>query len=240
MSNSEQSKNSNALVLFSGGQDSAVCLAWALDRYKSVYTIGFNYNQRHNVELTCRKKFLGAMKTTFSNWSPKIKDDLVIDLEFMKNISSSALTEKIKISDSLTPPNTFLPGRNILFFSVAATLAAKLSITKIVGGMCQTDFSGYPDCRNDTLKAMEKALKMGFEKPFEIVLPLMFLNKCDTWVMAKQIGGSTLVNLILEETHTCYEGVRTTRNIWGYGCGDCPACLLRKKGYATFVSKGLE
>ena len=237
MINSEQSKNLNALVLFSGGQDSAVCLAWALNRYKSVYTIGFNYNQRHNIELTCRKKFLDTIKKTFSKWSPKIKDDFVIDLEFVENISSSALTEKIKISNSATPPNTFLPGRNILFFSVAATLAAKLSITKIVGGMCQTDFSGYPDCRNDTLKSMEKTLKLGFEKPFELDLPLMFLDKCETWTMAKRIGGSTLVNLILEETHTCYEGVRNTRNTWGYGCGDCPACLLRKKGYETFISK---
>ena len=237
MSNSEQSKNLDALVLFSGGQDSAVCLAWALNRYKSVYTIGFNYNQRHNIELTCRKKFLDTMKKAFPTWSSKIKDDFVIDLEFMENISDSALTEKIKISNSVTPPNTFLPGRNILFFSVAATLAAKLSIDKIVGGMCQTDFSGYPDCRNDTLKTLEKALKLGFEKPFEIVLPLMFLDKCETWIMAKRLGGATLVDVILEETHTCYEGVRSNRNIWGYGCGDCPACLLRKKGYETFISK---
>ena len=240
MNDREQSEKLNALVLFSGGQDSAVCLAWALERYNFVYTIGFNYNQRHGVKLKCRKIFLEQMTKSFSKWSSKIKDDFVIDLEFMKHISTSALTENLRITNSAAIPNTFLPGRNILFLSVAATLAAKLSITQIVGGMCQTDFSGYPDCRNDTLKAMEKAVQLGFEQPFKIALPLMFLDKRETWVMAKKLGGSILVDLILEETHTCYEGDRSTRHLWGYGCGECPACQLRKKGYESFVSIGLK
>ena len=237
MDNREQPEKLNALVLFSGGQDSAVCLAWALERYNYVYTIGFNYNQRHDVELRCRKIFLETMKKSFPKWSSKIKDDFVVDLEFLKNISNSALTENLRIANSATLPNTFLPGRNILFLSVAATLAFKISITQIVGGMCETDFSGYPDCRNDTLKAMEKTLQLGFEEPFKIALPLMFLDKCETWIMAERIGGSKLVDLIIEETHTCYEGDRNSRNLWGYGCGDCPACLLRRKGYESYVSR---
>ena len=234
--NSNLTKKLKALVLFSGGQDSAVCLAWALENYNSVYTIGFDYRQRHKVELTCRENFLAKIRTDYLKWSEKLKQDLVIDLSFLSNISSSALTRDLKISNNGSLPNTFLPGRNILFLSVAATLASKLAITQLIGGMCQTDFSGYPDCRNDTLLSMERTLQLAFEEPIKIDLPLMFLNKCETWRLAYKLGGVPFVDLIREETHTCYEGNREKKNLWGYGCGECPACQLRKEGYESFRS----
>ena len=235
-----KSGRQNALVLFSGGQDSAVCLAWALDKYDSVYTIGFDYNQRHSIELKCRKSLLKALKDNFPDWSNKISEDFVINLNFLSEISSSALTESLKIQMSGGLPNTFLPGRNILFFSIAATLASKIAIKQIIGGMCETDYSGYPDCRNETLRTLEKTIQLGFEESIKIELPLMFLNKRETWELAQNLGGSPFVDLIIEETHTCYYGERGVKHSWGYGCGACPACQLRKNGYELFVSMSFK
>lgn len=234
-----ESGGQNALVLFSGGQDSTVCLAWALEKYDGIYTIGFDYNQRHKVELKCREKLLKVLKKNHPKWSKKIKEDFIINLDFLADISKSALTENLKIETFGNFPNTFLPGRNILFFSIAATLASKIAITEIIGGMCETDFSGYPDCRNDTLMSLEKTLQLGFNESFKIELPLMFLDKCETWELAQNLGGSPFVDLIIEDTHTCYNGERDHKNIWGYGCGECPACELRKNGYEMFLSTRL-
>jgi 7-cyano-7-deazaguanine synthase len=229
--------HTRALVLFSGGQDSATCLAWALDRYKHVETIGFDYGQRHRVELECRTQFIERLKAQFPHWAAKLGPDHMIDLSVLGQVSDTALTADKKIEyEQSGLPNTFVPGRNILFFTFAAALAYRRGLTVLVGGMCETDYSGYPDCRDDTLKSLQVTLGLGLDTRVVIETPLMWIDKTGTWKLAQQIGGDALVALITDETHTCYLGDRSTRHAWGYGCGACPACELRAKGYAGFVS----
>jgi 7-cyano-7-deazaguanine synthase len=227
--------DSSALVLLSGGQDSTVCLAWALERYARVETIGFDYRQRHAVELTCRKKILDGLRTQFPLWKEKLGEDHLVDLGVIAKLGDSALTREAEIAmgaDGL--PNTFVPGRNLLFFTAAAALAYRRGIKALVGGMCETDYSGYPDCRDDTLKALQVALNLGMQRRFVIETPLMWLDKAATWRLAETLGGRPLVDLILEHTHSCYKGERSKRHAWGYGCADCPACDLRSKGFAEW------
>jgi 7-cyano-7-deazaguanine synthase len=213
----------SALVLFSGGQDSTTCLAWALARYERVETIGFDYGQRHRVELDVRPKILAF----FGNL-----EDSVIDLSVLGRISDTALTRDIAFAyEKSGLPNTFVPGRNLLFLTVAAAVAYRRGIDVLVGGMCETDFSGYPDCRDETMKAMQQALALGLDRPLAIETPLMWIDKAQTWQLAQDLGGRALVDLIVEDTHTCYLGERGARHAWGHGCGTCPACALRKRGY---------
>lgn len=228
-----------ALVLFSGGQDSATCLAWALDRFSHVETIGFDYGQRHLVELDVRQPVRDAMMAAVPAWKAKLGNDVVLDAGVLGTISETSLTRDMEIKmgeDGL--PNTFVPGRNLLFFTLAAAYAYRRGIGHIVAGVCETDYSGYPDCRNETIKAMEKALSLGMDVQFTLDTPLMWVDKAATWAMAQDLGGDALVDAIIEQTHTCYLGVRDTRFDWGYGCGSCPACDLRAKGYAKFRSRG--
>ncbi len=232
-----------ALVLFSGGQDSTTCLAWALARYDTVETVGFDYGQRHRVELDQRpalREALGQAPFTdppFS-WRGQLGPDHTIDLAALGTISATAMTRDIAIeSDAKGLPNTFVPGRNLLFLTFAAALAHRRGLKHIVGGMCETDFSGYPDCRDDTLKAMQVALNLGMESRFVIETPLMWLDKAATWALAETLGGAPLVDLVIETTHTCYLGERGTRHAWGYGCGTCPACALRAAGWEGFQLK---
>lgn len=226
---------SSALVLFSGGQDSTVCLAWALSRYDLVETVGFDYGQRHSVELETRQKALAAFRSHFPEWASKLGQDHVLELPTLARISETSLTRETQIEMGAAGlPNTFVPGRNLLFFTYAAALGWRRGITTLVGGMCETDYSGYPDCRNDTLQTLAKAVSLGLDKPVTIETPLMYLDKAGTWALAKQLGGEALVDLIIEETHTCYLGDRTHRHAWGYGCGACPACELRAKGWVKW------
>jgi 7-cyano-7-deazaguanine synthase len=227
---------SSALVLFSGGQDSATCLAWALDKYSRVETIGFNYGQRHSVELECRNQFISKLRQTYPDWSKKLGDDHLMDLSLLGQISDTALTQEKAIQmQSSGLPNTFVPGRNLLFLTFAATVAYRRNLKVIVGGMCETDYSGYPDCRDDTIKALQVAISLGLDSRIVLETPLMWIDKADTWTMAKNLGGSVLLELIKEDTHTCYLGDRTRRQAWGYGCGACPACDLRRIGYENFA-----
>jgi 7-cyano-7-deazaguanine synthase len=220
----------SALVLFSGGQDSTTCLAWALARYERVETIGFDYGQRHRVELEVRPKILSF----FGN----VKDDSVINLEVLGRISETALTRDIEIELSKSGlPNTFVPGRNLLFFTVAAAVAYRRGIEVLVGGMCETDFSGYPDCRDDTIKALQVALGLGLDRRLAIETPLMWIDKAQTWQLAHELGGQALVDLIVRETHTCYLGERGKLHDWGHGCGTCPACALRQRGYEQWKNR---
>lgn len=221
-----------AMVLFSGGQDSATCLAWALQRYEQVETIGFDYGQRHRVELDCRQTVLDKLRAAFPRWAARLGQDHLLDLGLLGQVSDTALTaDKAIAFEQSGLPNTFVPGRNLIFLVAAAALADRRGLEVLVGGMCETDFSGYPDCRRATLDAMEAALRLGMERPFRIETPLMHLTKAETWAMTQAIGGDALVELVIEETHTCYLGERGRRNDWGYGCGTCPACDLRAKGY---------
>ena len=230
-----------ALVLFSGGQDSTVCLAWALGRYARVETIGFHYGQRHAVEMQCRTKVLHHLRTEFSQWAGKLGADTVLELDVIREVSESALTRDAEITMGANKlPTTFVPGRNLLFFTTAAALAYRRGIKVLVGGMCETDYSGYPDCRDDTLKALQVTLNLGLERRFVIETPLMWINKAATWRLAEELGGKTLVQLIIEHTHSCYRGDRTERHAWGYGCGACPACELRARGYKRFRESGSE
>jgi len=225
-----------ALVLFSGGQDSTACLAWALDRFAAVETIGFDYRQRHAVELACRPQVLQALRDAFPQWAARLGEDHMVDLGVLSDISDSALTSDAEIAmraDGL--PNTFVPGRNLIFLTMAAAVAYRRDARHSVGGMCETDYSGYPDCRDDTIKAMQVALTLGMDRAFTLHTPLMWIDKADTWTMAERLGGAALTDLILEETHTCYLGNREARHDWGYGCGTCPACELRASGYERFV-----
>lgn len=216
----------SALVLFSGGQDSTTCLAWALARYERVETIGFDYGQRHRVELDVRPKILSFFD---------LKDDTVIDLGVLGRISETALTRDIALRyEKSGLPNTFVPGRNLLFLTVAAAVAYRRGIEVLVGGMCETDFSGYPDCRDDTIKALQVALGLGLDRRIAIETPLMWLDKAQTWQLAHDLGGDALVELIVEDTHTCYLGERGARHAWGRGCGECPACALRKRGFEAW------
>lgn len=224
-----------ALVLFSGGQDSATCVAWALERYRTVETLGFDYGQRHRVELECRDSVRDALKHQFPAWADRLGDDHMIDLSVLGAISDTAMTRAIEIETSANGlPNTFVPGRNLLFMTIAAEIAYRRGLRVLVGGMCETDFSGYPDCRDDTMKALQVALNLGMDTRIVLETPLMWLDKADTWRLAEQLGGTKLVELIRVETHTCYVGERAELHDWGFGCGECPACKLRKRGYEAY------
>lgn len=228
--------SNGALVLFSGGQDSTTCLAWALSRYARVETIGFDYGQRHAIELTVRPALLQKIRTLSPEWDRKLGDDHMIDLSLLGKISDTALTSDVAITmQDNGLPNTFVPGRNLLFMTVAATVAYRRGLDVLVGGMCETDFSGYPDCRDDTMKALQVALNLGMATRFKLETPLMWIDKADTWRLARDLGGQALVDLIRSDTHTCYLGERGALHDWGYGCGTCPACELRARGYRQFV-----
>lgn len=224
-----------ALVLFSAGQDSTTCLAWALARYDRVETIGFAYGQRHAVELTQRPVVLAALRALNPDWAARLGPDQLVDIASFGALAESALTADRAIEMQANGlPSTFVPGRNLVFLTYAAALAYRRDLGVLVGGMCETDYSGYPDCRRETLDAQEKALQLGLDAPLSIATPLMHLTKAQTWALAEETGGSKLVDLIVETTHTCYEGDRTQRHAWGYGCGACPACDLRAKGWAEW------
>lgn len=228
--------NSKALVLFSGGQDSTTCLTWALERYDTVETIGFDYGQRHAVELTCRLTVMEELRQKFPAWSAKLGIDHMLDLKLLGQISDTALTASKAIEIQTNGlPNTFVPGRNLMFFTFAAAVAYRRGLEVLVGGMCETDYSGYPDCRDNTLKSLQVSLSLGLDSPMVIETPLMWMDKAATWKMAQEAGGDKLVRLIQEYTHTCYLGDHKTRHAWGYGCGTCPACELRKSGYIKFA-----
>ncbi len=224
-----------ALVLFSGGQDSTTCLAWALNRFDVVETVGFDYGQRHIVEMEARPRLLAAIRGRFPQWSERLGADHVLPLEALHRIGGTALTSDMKIEMKAgSLPNTFVPGRNIFFLTAAAALGYRRGITDLVGGMCETDYSGYPDCRDETMQAMAKTLSLATEKRFSIHTPLMWLDKSSTWALARELGGEALIDLIIEETVTCYQGDREHRHAWGYGCNKCPACDLRARGWAKF------
>ena len=225
----------SALVMFSGGQDSTACLAWALARYARVETIGFDYGQRHHVELQARHAVLEAMRSQFPQWSSKLGDDHMLDLSVLGHISDTALTSETEIQMTAAGlPNTFVPGRNLLFLTFAAALAYRRGATVLIGGMCETDFSGYPDCRDNTLKALQVAISLGLDGPMVIETPLMWLTKAQTWALSHELGGDALNELIVEHTHTCYLGDRSQRHDWGHGCGQCPACELRRSGWLAW------
>lgn len=229
--------NTGALVLLSGGQDSATCLAWALDRFDAVETVGFDYGQRHLVELEVRGELMEGLRGAFPAWDAKLISDHMIDLGVLGQISDTALTSNVEITMAESGlPTTFVPGRNLLFLTFAAAIAYRRGIKHIVTGVCETDYSGYPDCRDDTIKALQVALNLGMEQRFVLHTPLMWIDKAATWRLAEALGGSPLVELIRTSTHTCYVGDRQTLHDWGYGCGQCPACDLRKGGWETFIS----
>ena len=226
-------KGSTALVLFSGGQDSTVCLVHALSKYAHVETVGFTYGQRHVVELTARHEIRAALPTLNPKWAKRLGPDHVLDMPTLAQISDTAMTRDIDIAiDEATGlPNTFVPGRNLLFFTYAAALGHRRGISRLIGGMCETDYSGYPDCRNDTLQQLAQTLSKGMDREIVIETPLMWLDKAETWALGQQLGGVALTRLIVETSHTCYKGVRGRAHAWGHGCGVCPACELRQRGY---------
>ena len=227
--------NKNALVLFSGGQDSTLCLVMALTKYAHVETIGFEYGQRHMVEMICRKTIRDKLKDEFADWAAHLGEDHILSLTALTQISKSALTQQRQIEMTKEGlPNTFVPGRNLLFFTYAAALAYRRNIDVLVGGMCETDYSGYPDCRDETLTHLATSLQLGMDREIEIETPLMWQTKAQTWTLADQIGGERLVKLLREETHSCYLGERVTLYPWGYGCNGCPACDLRREGFAQW------
>ena len=228
--------NDHALVLFSGGQDSTTCLAWALQRYARVETIGFDYGQRHAIEMACRPRVLAELRRAFPDWAARLGDDHVLDLSLLGRISDTALTQAKSIEMQASGlPNTFVPGRNLLFLSFAAAVAYRRGLSVLVGGMCETDYSGYPDCRDNTLKALQVALSLGLDTRMVVETPLMWLDKAQTWSLAHELGGAALVDLIVEHTHTCYLGERGQRHDWGHGCGLCPACELRRRGWDGYA-----
>jgi 7-cyano-7-deazaguanine synthase len=228
-----------ALVLFSGGQDSTTCLAWALTRFARVETLGFSYGQRHLIELACRDELLAGIKGLQADWVAKLGESHTLDIPTLAAVSETALTREVAIEmgeDGL--PNTFVPGRNLIFLTFAAALAYRRGITHIVGGMCETDYSGYPDCRDETIRALGHALNLGMAREFRLHTPLMWLDKAATWRLAFGLGGAKLVDLIREHSHTCYLGERGARHEWGYGCGECPACALRARGWREYAARG--
>jgi 7-cyano-7-deazaguanine synthase len=230
-----------ALVLFSGGQDSATCLAWALERFASVETIGFDYGQRHRVELDVRPKILSQLRRDFPTWANKLGQDHLLDMSLLSQVSETALTRNVAIAMQDTGlPNTFVPGRNLLFLTFAAALAYRRGAKHLVTGVCETDYSGYPDCRDDTIKAMQLALNLGMEARFVLHTPLMWIDKAATWKLAHEVGGQPFLELVRVETHTCYEGDHDHLHEWGYGCGRCPACNLRAKGYENYRADFVE
>jgi 7-cyano-7-deazaguanine synthase len=225
----------NALVLFSGGQDSATALTWALERFEAVETIGFDYGQRHRVELDCRRTFLSRLRAAFASWAEKLGEDHLIDLSALGSISETSLTRDTEfeyLKNGL--PSSFVPGRNLIFFTYAAAVAYRRGIKHLVGGMCETDYSGYPDCRDATLRSLQVSLSLGMGTDFVIDTPLMWIDKAATWKMAEDLGGDALVGMIVEDTHSCYRGDRQRRKPWGYGCGMCPACDLRARGWDKY------
>lgn len=224
-----------ALVLFSGGQDSTTCLAWALDRHAAVETVGFDYGQRHRVELDARRNVLREIRARFPGWTARLGEDHGIDLSVLGAISDTSLTREteIRLTDAGLP-NTFVPGRNLVFLTMAAALAYRRGLDVVVGGMCETDFSGYPDCRDDTIKALQVAVSLGMGQRFVFETPLMWLDKAQAWQLAFDLGGDALVEIVVEHSHTCYLGDRSRRFDWGYGCGACPACELRAAGHARW------
>ena len=226
-----------ALVLFSGGQDSTACLAYALDRYAHVETIGFDYGQRHSVELESRLHVRSALHEAFPRWADRLGDDHLLDLSLLGQISDTALTRESEIQRNAGGlPNTFVPVRNLLFFTFAASIADRRGLEVLVGGMCETDYSGYPDCRDNTLKSLQVALSLGLDKSMTIDTPLMWLDKAQTWAMTETLGGEPLIELVIEHTHSCYLGDREHRHAWGWGCGLCPSCDLRRKGYDAWLA----
>lgn len=229
-------ESEGALVLFSGGQDSATCLAWALARFGRVETVGFDYGQRHRVELDCRERFRAALPALLPDWAARLGPDHLLRLGVLGEIAESALTREAEIrlrEDGL--PNTFVPGRNLVFVTLAAALAQRRGLRHLVAGMCETDYSGYPDCRDDTLKALQVVINLGMAQRFVLHTPLMWIDKAGTWRMAEALGGAALVEAIREETLSCYLGDRSRRHAWGRGCGDCPACDLRRAGWERYV-----
>ncbi len=228
---------SSALVLFSGGQDSTICLAWALNRYERVETIGFHYGQRHNVELA-QREIIRSKLARLGDAAKRLGPDTVLDLPALQSISDTALTRETEITFAATGlPTTFVPGRNLLFLTYAAALAYRRGIRTLVGGMCETDFSGYPDCRNDTIQTLAQALSLGLANPVSVETPLMYIDKAGTWELASKLRGDDFIQIIVEDTHTCYMGDRTNRHEWGYGCGICPACDLRAKGWSEWRAR---
>jgi 7-cyano-7-deazaguanine synthase len=228
-----------ALVLFSGGQDSTACLAWALDRYGRVETVGFDYGQRHVIEMEARQTVRSAIVAGFPLWAGRLGEDHVLDIRGFGAVAESALTADREIEMTERGlPSTFVPGRNLVFLTYAAALADRRGLGALVGGMCETDFSGYPDCRRDTLDALQAALNLGMDRDFRIETPLMTLTKAQTWALASRLGGEALVGITIEDSHTCYRGERGERHPWGYGCGTCPACELRAAGYAAWNADG--
>ncbi len=229
----------SALVLFSGGQDSTACLAWALARHERVETVGFDYGQRHAVELEARQTVRSRIAREFPAWAPRLGDDHMLDIRSFGALGETAMTSEraIEITDRGLP-STFVPGRNLVFLTYAAALADRRGLTALVGGMCETDFSGYPDCRRATLDALEAALNLGMERSFRIETPLMWLTKAQTWGLAKGLGGEPLVAITVEDSHTCYLGERGALHAWGHGCGTCPACELRRRGYEAWEADG--
>lgn len=224
-----------ALVLFSGGQDSATCLAWALERFERVETLGFDYGQRHRVELDCRAAVIDGLRGLKAEWAQRLGEDHMIDLAVLGQISETSLTRDSEIAMQESDlPNTFVPGRNLIFLTFAGALAYRRGLRRIVTGVCETDYSGYPDCRDDTIKALQVALSLGMDRRVVLETPLMWIDKAETWRMAENLGGQPLVDLILEASHSCYLGDRSHRHAWGYGCGECPACALRAKGWDSY------
>jgi len=231
----ERGAAEGALVLFSGGQDSATCLAWALERFGRVETVGFDYGQRHRVELDVRPGILEAMRSHFPEWAGRLGDDHLFDLGVLGQVSDTALTRDVEIAmQDNGLPNTFVPGRNLVFMTFAAALAYRRGLRHLVAGVCETDYSGYPDCRDDTMKAMQLALNLGMETRFVLHTPLMWIDKAETWRLADSLGGEALVDLIRDQTHSCYRGDRSRSHDWGHGCGECPACALRAEGWRRF------
>ncbi|MBO6797327.1 7-cyano-7-deazaguanine synthase QueC [Maricaulis sp.] len=235
----EKTQDKSALVLFSGGQDSATCLAWALERFDHVETLGFYYGQRHDVEMQARLDVRAAMAQQSAAWKARLGEDHTVDIAGYGALAESALTadRAIEMQENGLP-STFVPGRNLVFLTIASALAYRRGHGTMVGGMCETDYSGYPDCRQDTLSALQNAISLGLDETIEIVTPLMFLDKGETWALAYELGGDALVELIRSRTHTCYTGDRSRLHDWGYGCGACPACELREKGWQAWREKG--
>ncbi|MEM9723939.1 MAG: 7-cyano-7-deazaguanine synthase QueC [Pseudomonadota bacterium] len=231
-------RDRSALVLFSGGQDSATCLAWALARFERVETVGFDYGQRHRVELDVRDAFRAGLAAQFPAWAARLGADHRLDASVLSALGETAMTAEMAIEIGENGlPTTFTPGRNLLFFVLAGALAYRRGVRHLVGGMCETDYSGYPDCRDDTLKAQQAALSLGLDRSMVIHTPLMWRDKGDTFALAEQLGGRALLDLVLEHTHSCYLGDRSTRHPWGYGCGACPACVLRAEGWADYLRR---
>lgn len=231
--------NQTAGLLFSGGQDSATCLAWALETFDHVETIGFQYGQRHDVEMTCRMDVRQSVKAQFPQWAKKLGEDHVISLAGLGQISETSLTRDVEIGVHENGlPTTFVPGRNLIFLNYAAALGWRRGFTNLVAGMCEADFSGYPDCRKETLDSQMHAISLGLDRPFSLHTPLMHLSKAGAWELAESLGGDGLVEIIRTKSHTCYKGIHAELHDWGYGCATCPACELRAKGWTEFASQG--